>query len=103
MIPENIKRLVSTAQQQDQVIDDTSAMEVLKPVADIEKASDHTNNISHFVLQYDVKYGGEYENNREFQRRTASSYVRKAMYEKMGRLTNSELEVAIRRLQLMFS
>lgn len=81
------KSLVEQAKkEQDDVIGNTKPEDSFEPSAGIEKRDDRKNNISHFILKYDVQYGGEYEGKENeftnFDMTYTSNYVRLCMADK---------------------
>ena len=73
--------------EQDNVISNAKPEDSFEPYAGIEKRDDRKNNISHFILKYDVQYGGEYEGKEneftDFDMTYTSNYVRLCMIRRL--------------------
>ena len=88
---------------QDDAINRTKAVDIFVPYTNIEKMDDQKENMSHFVLCYDVKYGGKYTNDetefRRFGMKITSDYARKNLHPEM---TEQDLFRCIQCLQEYF-
>ena len=72
--------------EQDNVISNAKPEDSFEPYAGTEKRDDRKNNISHFILKYDVQYGREYEGKENeftnFDMTYTSNYVSLCMTDK---------------------
>jgi len=86
VIPEKKSDVEQAKKEQDNVIGNAKPEDSFEPGAGIEKRDDRENNISHFILKYDVQYGGEYEGKENeftnFEMIYTSNYVRLCMTDK---------------------
>ena len=89
--------------EQESVLTRTSPADAFLPGIDIEKIDEGKENISDFVLQYKVHYGGKYEGEddefRHFEIMLASNYVERKIDRYM---TEGEIEKCLRQLHIMF-
>ncbi len=90
--------------EQRNAIAEASPLKVMEPGIGIEKR-ENKKNISHFLMKYDVKYGGEYVGDikefTQFDMTIISKFVEKDMKKKAWGMNNVELETALT-TQLMF-
>ena len=82
VIPKSEGFLNTVKAKQDSVFKRTKTIDVFAPYANIEKSDDQKDNISHFILTYDVEYGDKYKNGMKveeftgFRMKIASEYVK---------------------------
>ena len=78
---------------------------VFRPEANIEKRDEIMENISHFILQYKVEYGGKHEGAADeftnFQLDIASDCVRDQLH-KGRRISDTEFESLVLELNSEF-
>ena len=99
VIPSSERAFKSLKIAQDNAIKETKAVDIFAPYQNIEKRDDKKENISHFVLCYDVKYGGKYINETEFEdfsMKITSEYARVSLD---AHMTEKDLLQCIERLQ----
>ena len=105
VLPVNKNVVEIFERQQKTVLHRMKISDVLVPDIDIEKRDDMKDNISHFIMQYNVSYREGIENEfRTFVMQLASDYVRNrfANSATSGKWTNEEFVKALHKLKLMF-
>ena len=100
VIPTSETFLERVTVKQDSVLKNAKTIDAFAPYANIEKSDDQKDNISHFILTYDVEYGDEYKKEmkvKEFSRfrmKIASEYVKN----NLDVMSDKDLLVAIKSL-----
>lgn len=96
VIPANLEALENAKTRQTNVLSHIKPVDVLIRGDDIERRDDNKDNISHFLLQYDVNM----ENFKSFTMMIASDHVQQHFDSKIMNI--SDLEMAIQCLRSMF-
>ena len=96
VIPPTYEALVAAQRDQDSILEQAKPADTFVWGSDIEKRDDMKENVSHFLLQYEV----DEKTFKSFQMVTASEYVTKRLNEQDP--SNAELYESIHRLKSMF-
>ena len=87
VVPEENYALNTAYLHQQSAIEAANTLDVFAPTKSIEKVDENKENISHFLLQYDVDYGGKYEENNveftSFSMKLSSPVVYKVLHRKI--------------------